>query len=465
MKSALKPNKKWILAAIVLLLGLVVLKIALLLTAKPKVTTDYVAQYNKLTLPANYDPNDNAAEDYQKAYDAFVEMPGHLRGSWREWPNYFNDADRNTFEQWLASNQQALEYFKTASHKPYYWLERHEPEGMANLVISELNPLDCLVEAAGWEAKLYASQGKLSQAFEYIIDCYRSGRHKCRTPSLLIEQLVGLTLIEKTLTDAVSIIDRTEIEPENLKRFQDALQEEFKRGTYVIDFEAEKLIQYDILQRYFAYNKNGTGRLDWNTVKGTRSECGILYECELFLRCLFGPTSNEMVKRINKKYASFEPLKTETPWQLHVRDPGYFKRVYSNSEYCDGSIVDTFSGPDPVFHRHHQTNARKEALLTILAVHRFRADNGALPGSLDELVSDGYLQHVPLDPYSDGPLIYRPIEDDFILYSVGGDFTDDGGTIKEVDISQSWMGFKGAVKSQSSDIVYWPVKRPDKNSG
>ena len=61
-----------ICGAILLLLGI---KTALILTDSPKPTVDYVAEYNKITRPANYDPNNDAAGDYQKALDAYVKMP------------------------------------------------------------------------------------------------------------------------------------------------------------------------------------------------------------------------------------------------------------------------------------------------------------------------------------------------------------------------------------------------------
>ena len=67
-----RPNKKWILAAIGLLLALFILKIVLFLIAKPKVTVDYVAEYNKMTRPQNYDPSDNAALYCRKAFDGRI---------------------------------------------------------------------------------------------------------------------------------------------------------------------------------------------------------------------------------------------------------------------------------------------------------------------------------------------------------------------------------------------------------
>ncbi len=38
-----------------------------------------------------------------------------------------------------------------------------------------------------------------------------------------------------------------------------------------------------------------------------------------------------------------------------------------------------------------------------------------------------YLSAVPQDPYGDGPLIYRRTGDSYLIYSVGGNGTDDGG--------------------------------------
>jgi hypothetical protein len=462
MKS-LSPSKKLVLAAIGLLLALLILKIGLVLTAKPKVTVDYVAEYNRMTFPQNFDPNENAAEEYQKAFDAFVKMPSQLRGPWKDWPTDFNDADQNTLRQWLASNEQAFEYFRGASRKSRYCLERNveKDTGMLSMLFPELGPLRSLVEAMTWNAKLNAAQGQCQAAFENILTCYRAGTHKCRTPSLLMEQLVGLGIKEKTLTAVETSIDRIKVEPSDLREFQEDLQGEFNKDTYILDFEAERLMLYDILQRTFVYNKRGTGRLAWSAVKDIRTMCGSAENfkliCKLFLNCLIGPTRNEMIGRIEETFASFEPLKTETPWQIHKKGKVFFERV--DTGCCDSFVLDMFSpAPSRPFHKYHQVKAKEKALLTILAIHRYMSEKGYLPATLDELVSTGYLQNVPLDPYSDGPLIYRTDRDNFTLYSLGENFKDDEGKIPESFISTSPHKLSSS-KTPSVDIVFWPVRR------
>ncbi len=70
--------------------------------------------------------------------------------------------------------------------------------------------------------------------------------------------------------------------------------------------------------------------------------------------------------------------------------------------------------------------AHLRLVLAEAAVRRCRLETGPLPASLDALVPK-YLSAVPIDPYSERPLIYRRTEEGYLLYSVGGNGVDDGG--------------------------------------
>lgn len=122
--KTLGSHKRWVLAAIGLLLALSILKIVFFLTVKPKIKVNYVAEYNQTARPQDYDPNKNAAPYYQKAFDAFVDMPDESRKPYVKWPTDFNDAEEALLEKWLISNTLAFEYFREALNKSYYWLER-----------------------------------------------------------------------------------------------------------------------------------------------------------------------------------------------------------------------------------------------------------------------------------------------------------------------------------------------------
>jgi len=77
--------------------------------------------------------------------------------------------------------------------------------------------------------------------------------------------------------------------------------------------------------------------------------------------------------------------------------------------------------------QHQRALSRLRLLETELALRCHNAEQGAPPAQLTELVPK-YLQRVPQDPFSSQPLIYRPQGTNWLLYSIGPDRKDDGGT-------------------------------------
>ena len=99
------------------------------------------------------------------------------------------------------------------------------------------------------------------------------------------------------------------------------------------------------------------------------------------------------------------------------------------------------------------------AILSTFSVRRRRScrlgpqQRSEYPEDLNELTPAGYLKQLPSDPYSDGMLKYERRGEDFVLYSLGADFDDDGGVQTPND---PW-----AEKQPSGDHVFWPVNQPE----
>jgi hypothetical protein len=89
--------------------------------------------------------------------------------------------------------------------------------------------------------------------------------------------------------------------------------------------------------------------------------------------------------------------------------------------------------------------ARREAVRALVAIRLFADRRGRLPDALDELVAEGILPAVPLDPFTDRPLRYS--KERKVVWSVGPDEVDDGGAI-DPDLSPT-----------SKDYA-WPVQVP-----
>lgn len=78
--------------------------------------------------------------------------------------------------------------------------------------------------------------------------------------------------------------------------------------------------------------------------------------------------------------------------------------------------------------REVETDTQNALLLVTLALRAYRLDHGVYPPTLAAL-TPGYLQAVPADPFAlSGPLRYKLTGPKYLLYSVGPDGKDDGGT-------------------------------------
>jgi len=87
-----------------------------------------------------------------------------------------------------------------------------------------------------------------------------------------------------------------------------------------------------------------------------------------------------------------------------------------------------------------RTDAQLRLLLADAALRRYILERGTPPTSLEILVPE-YLDAVPDDPFSEGPLAYRATDDGYLLYSVGSDGVDDGGL--RVPLRDATRGMKG----------------------
>jgi len=96
-----------------------------------------------------------------------------------------------------------------------------------------------------------------------------------------------------------------------------------------------------------------------------------------------------------------------------------------------------------------------DALITVTALLRYQQDKGQYPQDLDKLVTAGYLKNLPMDCFSDKPLVYKKTGDDFLLYSYGPDCIDDGGkpAYNREGKYQMWP-------NEDGDAIFWPEPEP-----
>jgi hypothetical protein len=110
---------------------------------------------------------------------------------------------------------------------------------------------------------------------------------------------------------------------------------------------------------------------------------------------------------------------------------------------------------DRAIERSYELRTEAKALVSIIALLRHKNDKGFYPQSLRELTGEGYISELPMDPWTDKPLVYKKTDESFTLYSVGRNFEDDGGEVTRAH------GGAFSIWANEGDAVFWPVPKPE----
>lgn len=444
---------KLTIAAIIVALVVVISggQIIPLLTADPVISVDYLSQYNQVSKPAGYDPNENAAPYYEKALETYKEMPEVIEYShWKTWPGDMNDADLDTLRSWLASNSETLGYLKKAVSKPYYWAElRSRDNSLAKCVdFTHLSKFRQLAYLLRFRSRFLAGQGQVKQALESAIELHNTGAHLAG-PRSLVEQLAGMAIRRIALEVAFSVLSRRQIDLATLTDFQHQLEQQIRRVPKGFVCDAEKLATYDTIQQAFADDGTGDGRLipgkylDYFTPPELKPR---FYLGAIWIS-LYNPGKRETMELTRKLYELFDELAQKTPWQLHQKNTTHEEQV---QKLTVGNHFVSYIGRsmDRLCILSQEENCYTKSLIATVALLRYKADRGQLPEKLDELILAGYLEALPTDPFSGRPFVYKRLGDDFMLYSFGEDCDDDSGT------RSKWGRGK-----EGGDQVFWPVQQ------
>ncbi len=396
-----------------------------------RVTHNYLWELNELTRPAPYDGSKNAALDYRRLADRIGAMPEDVNRVKELWPGDMNETERRAVRTWAMSDPGVVEELVAASRKPQYWIERHEPKGnLMDVKLPENPDIAIRVTYLLLHAQLKACEEEnMDAAVEEILAAYSMGT-QLAGPRTTLEQLVGMAICNFSAKSAFEVLSKVHVESAVMAKFQDRLHDLSTRWDHGFDCRAGRLMVLDWIQRAFSDHGDGGGcisrrrswRLHWGWVRIDRADTVNLLE--------------EIV-------ASLGVENRVTPWQCRIQRQNTLGTLERRKNPALWDLVSPLSEGVTLSWR---LRTRTAALLATLAIFRYRADTGHLPASLNELVSTGCLDAVPMDPFGDGPLVYRRQDGDFVLYSRGLDFDDDGG------IPSYWgKGDKGG------DQVFWPV--------
>ena len=291
--------------------------------------------------------------------------------------------------------------------------------------------------------------GDIERALSDCVVLTKFGGH-LQGHGLLIEQLAGIAIEGLANSVTFDLLDSVALPADLLKNTLQELNEQFDTQKPVISLEAEKAFWYDQIQWAFTDDGQGNGRMlargmpyvvtdDWKQ---------ILWRFVSFNH----PDRKDAVTTIDKYFMKADELFALSPRDL--QNEGIDANEWDDALRLSYMLKEQGPAQYRVGQISWRVKTGRQALLTVLAVMRYEKEKGEYPASLKELVKAGFLKKLPIDPYSNAPLVYRRIESGFIIYSVGMNLTDDGGVLglSSRGTPRMWM--------DNGDWVFWPVAKP-----
>lgn len=508
--------------ACLLLLLLFVLYTAWFVTGQPTISTNYVTVLSDRLQPKAPE-SDNAWPLYRQAIWQFVLQPpmpasgttqpsSQAAGTANPWPDMDVDLARMpdymqvAHGKWIEQNEPAWQEYVAAGRRPYCWFSYGNTEDVArdlfhlplatqpsasgpdewiwknsmlSVLLPHLTPLRQLSRIGIWKSRLDCARGDARRAIEDVLAVARVARHWQNPNRIIIEQLIAVRICDLACEEMRRLATDKGLTAADLQRAQEQLDVLYKDGYPTLGIESERLMLIDTIQRVFTEGGLGGGhpipRLSlaiWHDnapVRGAGPNLFMSMGTTAYWTAasLVHAGRDQTLAMSNAFYDQMAEWSSLTPYQRKDRPfpEDMVKKLSEPRYWILRMFLPNLSRAADLCYR---ARAEYEATLTVLALQRYRLDKGQYPPTLETLLQAGYLRQVPTDPCSAGLLVYRTSGEAFTLYSVGGDFHDDGGvqnpddpwnSVQANSANQLWNSGPTAPATQPKpgDRLFWPV--------
>jgi hypothetical protein len=367
---------------------------------------------------------------------------------------------------WIAQNERAWRQFLTGSEKaycfrPYFYESEVRLQTAWKVDLEHLQSLRKLLKLGTWRSRLNRSEDRLQQSLKDSVALVRAGSH-WNGKATVAEQLNAQYLNRVGHRDILQIVNTRSLSAADLSRLRLQLSEIYPDGYALMNLEGERLAILDIIQRSFTEGGPGGGHLiptQWAEFSSEApyerldpNELRLLMPL-ITAKSMTHAGRDATIAKANEIYDLKSKLAAMTPYQKHISnvkpvDEMMHKSLSPNRFFLFYIFLPTSYRASEII---YWGKVMHEATLTIIALEQWRLEKNGYPASLCELVSAEYLKELPMDPWSDKPLGYKKTENDFILYSVGTNFTDDGG--------KQGRDRHGQIHrwAENGDVILWPL--------
>lgn len=402
-----------------------------------KSKVDFVAILNELEKKGR-DESLNSEPFYRKAAELYVKLPEEIeRDDLRKWPSELTSKKQSLLRQWVKSNINAFIQLKPGTQKPYYWYQ-YQGDNLYIDPPSYLPKVRDIVGAALFRVKLSAIEQCIKkEIIEDLLVCSRFGSHLMQSQDTIL-QLVGMSIKNKVANTVFICFAKKDFSLTEMEMLQRSLNEQFsKNQKQTFNLDLEKLRHFEAVQMLF----QGTGK--YSKLKPGAKLDFAARQSDLTYEYLESLSYGRTISDIENAFVYYKEFFAMSPWQARDKGLNFWEDIHFKANGNPVVRLCIFNAPI-IARARAQYVANMDALLTTLAILQYK---DRFPRDLQELLSANYLSKLPMDPYSNKTLVYRQTEKNFMLYSLGQDFDDDGGTHSD------WGRYE-----RGGDYVFWPVQ-------
>lgn len=374
--------------------------------------------------------------------------------------------------EWISENKQRFDLLVTASLLPQYhsgWqpVDADSDESLLAVALPTIQYARMAIRVLELRAMFCVGEGRLEEAWEDLSACYRLARLYAQEPTF-VSQLIGIAVDGDACSGTQVLLLHQSMDERLARRILVELTslKEVSNMGWSTD-QGERLLYLDIVIRLaegkisaskifeFSFEDYDSGpaillsksRLDWNVVLKAGNQW-----YDRFVAALKIESRTERDLEIDLIEQDLDRLSNEVSPLDWIS--ALFSRNQRSKMMADSLALYWISALGAQSRAQDRSLATLELTRVAAALAVYRAQHGEYPENLAALVPD-ILPEFPLDLYSDKPFHYqRKPDGGYLLYSVGDNGIDDGGTDYTGEIvSGEWVDQSQVIEMDKSDLV------------
>jgi hypothetical protein len=356
--------------------------------------------------------------------------------------------------KWVVNNEKPLDLLLEASKRPRYYAPSPTLiNNQRNLLIEMLLPLTQSVRESGRSlsarAMWHLGESRPDRAWQDLHAVHRLSRLFTQGTTL-IDQLIALATSGLACDGTVTLLHHGQLSSELAEQIQRDLSA--LPSFNVMSRSLGKFERAAALDAFIRVGSGGSGEAFSAMTGGSNDDYGatalnvVSVDWNLVLRETNGwydrLTAAAEISNYAERQAALEQIDTDIR-QLFTqsREPtnvlaGLVSRQ-QRSKLVSAIMLSLFlPALEAATEAQDRENADLELVRVAAALAVYRAEHGAYPETLDELVP-GVLAALPADFYNNKPYVYLREGEGYLLYSQGKNGTDDGGS------HEQWKMYRG----------------------